>query len=387
MGRIKNLLTGIGVGAGLMYFWDPSRGNRRRALVRDQMTSLRNDTNDALETAVEDLRNRTRGVLAETMATVSGEGAPDWVLEERVRAELGRHIRHAGAIQVNADGGRIFLTGDILKSKVDEAVRVASRVRGVKGVENQLRVHETPDDIPALQGMTSEMKPLPEWQQENWTPGIRLLSGVGGGLLALYGMTRKGLVGTAFSLAGLSLAARGVTNLDLKTLLGMSSARDAIHINKAININAPVDQLYAFWSNFENFPRFMGHIEQVKDLGNGRSHWVAEGPAGSRAEWDAIITEKIPNQEIAWESVAGSEVKTEGKVHFTENKDGGTRITVLLRYTPPAGAIGHVVATMFGKNPKQAMDEDLARLKSLFEEGETTVEGRKITKPNLSGAL
>ena len=388
MNKLSTLLWSLGIGAGLMYFFDPSRGNRRRALVRDQVVSLRERSDDALDVAMRDLRNRTRGVLAEAMGRLSEEGSPDWLVAERVRAELGRLIRYSSAIEVNVDSGRIFLRGPILAPDADRVVRHVSRVRGVKGVENQLEVHQDPGDIPALQGATPGIREMarPEWQQENWSPSMRLLSGLGGGLMTLYGMTRRGLIGTAMSVAGLGLAARGVLNIDLKSMLGMGGQRHAININKAININAPVDQVYQFWSNFENLPRFMAHLKQVKDMGNGRSHWVATGPAGTTAEWDAVVTRQVPNELISWESIEGSEVKTSGMVRFRQNPVGGTRVTVHLNYTPPAGVIGHAVAALFGTDPKQAMDEDLVRLKSLFETGKTTVEGREVTGPDIAGA-
>lgn len=389
MTKLTTLLTSIGIGAGLMYFYDPARGNRRRALVRDKIASVRERSDDAIDVAMRDLRNRTRGVLAEAMGRLSEEGAPDWLIAERVRAELGRLIRYSSAIDVSVDSGRVFLSGPILTPDHDRILRLISRVRGVKGVEDQLTLHDEPGDIPALQGATPGVREmaLPEWQQENWSPSMRLLSGVGGGLLTLYGMTRRGLVGTVMSAAGLGLAARGVLNLDLKTMLGMGgTTRNAMRINKAINIHAPVEQIYEFWSNFENLPRIMANIKQVKDLGNGRSHWVAAGPAGSQVEWDAIVTQQEPNRLIAWESVEGSEVKTSGMVQFQENPDGSTRVTVHLNYTPPAGVVGHAVAAIFGKDAKQAMDEDLARLKSLFETGKTTVEGREVSGRDVAGA-
>ncbi len=386
MNRLTTFLTSIGIGAGLMYFFDPARGDRRRALVRDQVYSLRDRSDDAIDTAMVDLRNRMRGLLAEGMARLSDQETPDWLLEERVRAELGRATSHAGAIEVRADGGKIYLKGPILASEVDYLVRQVSRVRGVKGVENQLEVHESAEGVHGLQGVTTRRRARPEWAQENWSPSMRLLTGVGGTMLAFYGATRKGLIGSALGLAGLGMAARGVTNIDLKSLLGVSDRRDTIRINKAINIDAPAEQLYQFWANYENFPKFMAHIEEVKNLGDGRSHWKARGPAGSTVEWDAITTRQMPNEELAWESVAGSQVQTRGKVQFHENPDGSTRVTVHLHYTPPAGMVGHAVASLLGANPKQAMDDDLARLKSLFERGETTVKGQKLTGQDLAGA-
>ena len=384
MNRLSMLLTSLGLGAGLMYFYDPNRGNRRRALVRDQWNSMLNSADDALDKAAQDTRNQIRGVLAEATGMFSDEGAPDWLLVERTRARLGRYISHPSALQVEADRGRIILSGPILKNEVDTALKQASRVRGVRQVENRMDVHDSPGDIPALQG-GYQRKNVPEWQEENWSPSMRLISGAGGGLLALYGMSRRGLIGTTLSLAGLTLAARGVTNLNFGRMLGIGDARNAITVQKAINIDAPIDQLYSFWENFENFPRFMQHVIEVKNLGNDRSHWVVEGPAGSKVEWDAMMTENIPNQVIGWRSEAGSEVMTSGEVQFRENPGGGTRITIHFHYTPPAGIVGHAVATIFGDDPKQAMDEDLARLKSLFEDGKTTVRGREVTLQEVPG--
>lgn len=382
MSKLTTLLASLGLGAGMMYFYDPTRGNRRRALLRDQLLSLRNQADDSVDVAVRDLRNRTRGVLAEAMGRLSEESAPDWLLEERVRAAMGRHIRHSSAIQVSAKEGRITLRGPILADEVDSLLRAVSMTRGVHGVDNQLEVHQEPGNIPALQYSGSATIDA----NGTWTPAARLVSSVGGGLLALYGGLRRGLVGTALSTVGLGLVARGVTNTDLRSLLGMSTNRQAISLQKAININVPVEELYQFWTNFENLPRFMEHLKEVKDLGSGRSHWVAKGPADTDAEWDAIVTNQVPNELIAWESVAGAPVKTAGWVRFRSNPDGGTRITVQMGYTPPAGALGHAVASMFGVNPKQAMDEDLARLKSLFEQGQTHVGDRKLTGQDLAGS-
>lgn len=387
MNRLTTMIAGLGLGAGLMYFYDPRRGRRRRALVRDQVNSFMNRTDDALEVAVEDLRNRTRGVLAEMMARVSNEGAPSWILEERVRAELGRQVRHARRIEVTAEGDRIVLRGPILAEELNGVLRSAAGVRGVRSVDNQLQVHTDPGDVPSLQGARAGMQLGMEPGMHNWSPSMRLLGGAGGGLLTLWGMARGGLPGTLLKMAGLGLIARGVTNLDFRRLVGTSSDRDTIRIRKAINIRAPIQDVYAFWANFENFPRFMAHLTEVTDMGNGRSHWKAVGPAGAPVEWDAVITRQVPNESIAWESVEGAPVKNQGSVHFSQSSMGGdpamTTVNVTMSYSPPAGALGHVVATLFRTDPKTAMDEDLARLKGLLEEGKTSVAGQEIRRQDL----
>jgi uncharacterized membrane protein len=169
-------------------------------------------------------------------------------------------------------------------------------------------------------------------------------------------------------------------NMDLKRLTGATDQDDAIRVRKSINIQAPVDEVYGLWSNFENFPRFMSNIEQIKDLGEGRSHWVVKGPAGAKVEFDAVMTENRPNEMIAWETVADSQVKHHGQVRFKQGAREGTQVNVNMAYTPPAGVVGHAVANIFGVDPKSAMDEDLVRLKSLLEEGKTSTSGQKVTR-------
>lgn len=372
--RIKTLITSLGLGAGLMYFFDPRLGNRRRALVRDKANSMVNRLDDSVDVAMEDMRNRTRGVLAEMSAKLTDQGAPDWILEERVRTNLGRLARHARGVEVQADGGHIYLSGPVLREDVDAIVKAAARTRGVHGVENELQVFDNPEDIPSLQGATSDRRQaLPEWQQQNWSPAMRLLSGVGGSLLTLYGLTRRGVTKPLLSTAGLVITARGVTNMDPRSLLGLGLGENAIKVQKAINISAPIDEVYRFWRNFENFPRFMDHVKQVS-VQNGLSIWKVAGPAGSSIEFESHITEDIPNELITWQTVPDSQVHHAGFVRFDENRDGSTRVSVQMSYVPPAGALGHAVAQLFGVDPRQAMHEDLIRLKSLLEEGETSTE-------------
>lgn len=93
------------------------------------------------------------------------------------------------------------------------------------------------------------------------------------------------------------------------------------------------------------------------------------GPAGVPVEWDAEITERIPNKTIAWKTVPGATVEHAGIVRFDPNPDGTTRVEIRMSYNPPAGAIGHVVASLFGADPKSEMDADLARMKTLIETG------------------
>jgi hypothetical protein len=225
MNKLFSLMTSIGLGAGLMYYYDPSRGRRRRALVRDRVVHLRNQSDDFLDKASRDMRNRARGVLAEASALLSDQSAPDWIIEERVRAELGRLSQFNGALRVRSDGGEITVSGPVLAAEVDQILSGIGKVRGVNGVNNQMDVYQDPAGISALQGKTVSFKTRRESNQQNWSPTTRLLAGVGGGLLAVYGRTRRGLVGSMLSLGGLGLMARGVANIELSRLVRTSEKR------------------------------------------------------------------------------------------------------------------------------------------------------------------
>lgn len=380
--KLKTLLTSLGLGAGLMYFYDPQRGDRRRARVRDQVNRLANDIDGSLDVAKRDLRNRVRGTLAEATARLEEQGAPDWILEERVRARLGRLARHAGGLEVHAGGGRVTLSGPALREDVDALLKTAARTRGVHGVENQLQVYDSLQDLPSLPGRRTRQGPRPEWQQRTWSPGMRLAAGAGGGLLALYGLTRRGIIGTGLSAAGLVMTARSVTNLDTRSLLGLGLGENAIQVNKAININAPIDEVYRFWSKYENFPLFMNHVKSIQTQ-NGNSTWKVMGPAGAEVEFQARTVRNIPNEIIAWETQPDSHVHHTGFVRFDENPDGSTRVTVQMRYVPPAGAAGHAIAKLFGVDPRQAMHADLMRLKSLLEDGKTSTGETRVEYESL----
>ena len=370
--RLKTLLTTLGLGAGLMYFMDPQHGNRRRALVRDRVNSWIYSLDQSLDTARQDLRNRTRGVLSEMTARLSDQGAPDWILEERVRSNLGRVAAHTRGLDVRADGGYVYLSGPALRHERDMILKAAARTRGVYGVEDELQLIDNPQDIPALQGSpTPRRQGTLDIQQQNWSPATRLISGVGGSLLTLYGLKRGGLTKPLLSTAGLILTTRSITNMDTRSMLGFGLGESAIKVRKAINIDAPIDEVYQFWRNFENFKLFMDHVKEIS-VQEDISTWKIAGPAGATVEFQASITRDIPNELIAWETLPESQVHHAGFVRFDENREGGTRVSVQMDYVPPAGALGHAVAQLFGVDPRQAMHEDLVRLKSLLEDGKTS---------------
>ena len=129
--------------------------------------------------------------------------------------------------------------------------------------------------------------------------------------------------------------------------------------------------MYAYFRAMENLPRFMEHVREVQCTADGLYRWRVAGPAGVPVEWVAEVTADVPNEVLAWKTVPGCLVRSAGIVRFTPDR-GGTRLDVRLSYNPPGGALGHAVAHLFGGDPKQQMDDDLLRLKSLLEQGKAT---------------
>lgn len=155
---------------------------------------------------------------------------------------------------------------------------------------------------------------------------------------------------------------------------GMDLIREdkGVEVVKSVTVNRPVEDVYTFWRNFENLPRFMNHLESVRAYDQKRSHWVAKAPLGASVEWDAEILEDVPNQRIVWQSLSGAQVDNIGTVRFLQAAGGrGTEVHVEMRYNPPAGKLGALVAKLFGEEPAVQMEEDLARFKSVMETGWT----------------
>jgi uncharacterized membrane protein len=230
------------------------------------------------------------------------------------------------------------------------------------------------------------------------------------GLIRLYGLREIGagitifaqekptegvwsrVVGDAIDLTSLGIAAANpeaklgrvafatanvlaVTALDVICAMQLSSSSNqGIHAQGTCIVNLPPEEVYSFWRNFQNLPRFMRHLDSVIDLGDGRSRWKAKGPAGMEVEWDATIIADVPNEVITWRSLEGSDVDNAGAVRFERATGGrGTIIKVNIQYNPIGGVLGAAVAKLFGEEPEQQLNDDLRRFKQVLEVGEVVV--------------
>jgi uncharacterized membrane protein len=298
-----------------------------------------------------------------------------------VRSQVGRAVSHPHAIEVSTKDGKVVLKGPILQEEVDHLLSTVRDVPGVDDVVTRLEVHEDPGKLSSLQGGVPR-ESRSELLQQNWTPALRMAVGTLGGALIWHGARSRGATKAASSLAGTALLTRAVFNREFRDIVGIGDNARVIEIDKAVHIHASVEEVFGFWSNYRLFPHFMTHLKEVRDLGNGKSHWVAEGPAGIPVSWDAEVTNCVRNELLAWRSLPGSTVQTEGAVRF-DSENGGTRVGIRMFYKPPGGVIGHYLAALLGADAKQDMDDDMVRLKSLIELGCTRAHGVPVEREDL----
>ncbi|MFL5467563.1 MAG: SRPBCC family protein [Gemmatimonadaceae bacterium] len=375
-GNVLPLVGAAGVGAAIAYFLDPDRGARRRHRVADQVVHASKATADAIGVTKRDLTNRSRGLAAGVRNTFADQDGDDVVTADRVRAALGRLVSHPGAIEVQVENGRAILGGAALAEEADRLVAGVKKVRGVEDVERQFQTYEQAGDVPSLQGTARAPANKFELLQENWTPATRLAATVAGGALTALAIgrgDRANFLTRSLGLAGLALFVRGASNKPFDQLLGIGAGRRAVSLQKTINIMAPVDEVFAWLTDWERWPEWMSHVREVSasgESGEGAvTHWVVDGPAGTTISWDSVVTRYEPQDIVAWKTVEGSPVAHAGVMRFFRNEDGSTRVDIRMSYNPILGAAGHALAMAFRRDPKQQLDDDLARVKTAIETG------------------
>jgi uncharacterized membrane protein len=365
-------LAGFGLGAALMYFLDPDRGRRRRAVAKDKLVHSTKVSVDALGTTGRDLANRAAGASARIRNAFQSAPADDSILADRVRATLGRHVSHPRAIDVTVADGQVTLSGPVLEQESRTLLPAIERMPGVHEVVNALEEHEHADDAPLLQGGRTPARPRPDVFQRRWTPTTRLMIGGAGAALAGYGGVRRDKPGALLAATGFGLIASAATNMEAKRLTGVGARRRAVDLEKTITIDAPVEDVFNFWTSYENFPRFMSRVLDVRPSARqGESHWRVAGPAGAPIEFDAEESTRVPNRAFGWRTVEGALVGHAGLVRFEAADDDHTRLNVRMSYNPPGGWLGHGIARAFGVDPRSSLDADLLRMKTLLEAGRT----------------
>lgn len=370
MSKTKAFVSGVGVGTGMMYYLDRHQGRRRRVMTRDRAVHFVREAADLVDKGARDIRHRTEGRIADLTSPFREHDTSNDAVVQRVRSKLGRAVSHPHAIEVSADNGTVTLSGPVFTDEVKGLLSSVRKLPGVRKIEDRLDRHSDAGSVSSLQGEGKIQGERSDWRQDNWSPATRLLGIVGGGTAAIYGLSFRNPIGWLMTGAGTVLGLRALSNLPLPQLFGVGK-RGSILVHKTIEVNAPIEEVYRFWEDFSNFPKFMSDVKEVrlKD-GDGRiSHWTVAGPAGAPVSWDAEVTRKEANQTIAWRALPGAVIHNAGRVRFEDKGGGCTRVDLDFSYLPPAGALGHVAARLFGADARSLLNESLMQFKTILETG------------------
>lgn len=363
---IKSLLQGLGIGAGLMYLWDPQNGRRRRAELLDQVDHAKHSTEDFVDKARRDLRNRIAGTTAEARARLISQRPDDHTLTERVRAKIGRYCSHPRAIEVQANDGHVLLRGQILLQEVEGLLKAVRWVRGVRGVEDQLEPHRERGNISALQGGVPRPGERYDFRQETWSPATQAIGQLAGLALMANCVARRNVSSIVLGTIGFGLFVRARTNQSLAQLTGRESA-SPVHFQRSVLIDAPVEKVWDFVSDFQQVAKILPSVESLQDLGEGHYRWDLRLPSGQQMQLEERVTETVPEQRLSWESVTDQPVWYRGSVSLQPDRDDATRVDIHIRYIPPGGALGRALASFWGMDAESQFQQAVMRIKPYLE--------------------
>jgi uncharacterized membrane protein len=311
-----------------------------------------------------DSRHRLAGVAAQLRTTLNQEKPSDRVLEARIRSRMGRVVSHPRKIHVVCDRGVAILWGLIPEGELARLLQAVREVTGVTEVVDHLDTAST-DEIPAKS--PSPLKDAKDEISLKWSPTKRALVGAAGAALAVRGWQRKDRIGKGLAVLGVGIVVRSTMQKHLGATLALTESSPGFELERTIRINAPISDLFDFWANPENYPKAFSHVAKIERRGENLYRWTITGPAGVPVGWEGVITRVVPNTLVEWKSLPGSTIGNFGIVRFDPNYDASTRIKIRMFYRPPAGILGRFFAEMLGADAGQILDQDLKRLKYLFE--------------------
>jgi uncharacterized membrane protein len=315
-----------------------------------------------------------------TPGQAEGEREPDMSYDYQ-RREVRQNISNGSSNRDSGSNQGQKHNDQMTRNMQSQAEKIRSQVES--GIE---RFNRSLNEGGTASQMRDQFRSMAQNQEFSVQEIKRWLAMIGGGLLAFQSLRRS--LGN-LTLAGIGAALfywgfSGESPLNLLQRSGKTTHQDAEsrirsgETHKSMNVSVQPRQVtrsiivkgntadvYKVWANFENFPHFMQHIKSVRKTGDGLSHWVMEGPLGTRIEWDAKTTRAEENKRIGWSSIQG-DIKTSGQVTFNNLPDNQTEVTVVLQYIPPAGMAGAAVAELFG-NPEGKLEEDLRNFKRFME--------------------
>ena len=338
-GFIAGALTGAVLASAITWLLDPQSGSQRRTMVRERASTAYQRGRQGIGTAGE----RARGYAQQARGYAQRGG-------ERIR-QMRSGSGGMGAGGMGASGAAAGLdasTGD----------------SGSYGSAYGSSYESGAGDTGGSAGGSTQWLQQAQQMLQGGGRGSQFATGAAGLGLAGWGLSRRGPLGLALGALGLYLVATAARQK------GGSQVESGIEVENEVTVDRPIHEVWEFVRDIETWPRFMQHVQEIRATGDRRSHWRVDGPAGVVAEWDAETTEQVPNERISWRTLPGSMVESEGSLELENDGSGGTRVRLRMIYSPPAGAAGHVVAKLFGRDPQTESTHDLQNLKQAIEGGE-----------------
>lgn len=360
--RTNPLLTGLALGAGAMYFFDAAQGVRRRKLAADQLNHLIHGCVHDFDVAWRDLKNRVQGTAAEARRALNFSEVPDEVLVQRVRAQLGHYTTHARSIEVQSSNGHVVLRGPVSGGELFGLLRAIGAIPGVRTVTDELVIEQPGENGAGRQQLAAAAANI---ASANWAPGTKLLVGGGGALLLANCLMsrRRSLTDVALGCLGFGMLMRSVG----PTSQGAASSWQRVEFHKTLAVHAPVEKVFGFLTRPENWLsittkiqnlRWLGDDAFAKDIALPGMNLTCLERISCVKENECFVTESLPDSMLAYNK----------ELHF-ERAGDNTRLHLKFSYSPPAGAIGHAAASMFGLDAKSFFDDFLMRAKTYLETG------------------
>lgn len=289
---------------------------------------------------------------------------PNELLIARIRSRLRRAISHSNAVAVQAVDGRVTLRGPVLDAEASRLLNEVQKVAGVEAVED--RLIRISDHAEGFIDRTHAAELESDLYHATWKAPARIAAGVAGVALLGSAIRRRNAWSLISGFIGTSFLTRAISNVELLRLISLVT-HPVVHLHRSIVVNAPIQEVFGFWRNFDHFAKFMSYVRDVRINEEGGFLWVMSGPGGMRVEWDAEVTRLVPNQLLMWRSVPGSVISHSGRVAFRDDHMTRTWVDVDLTYGIPGGPLGYGVIQLLGFDPRTRIDGDLLLMKHLIE--------------------
>jgi len=348
------LLTGLAVGALLMYEADPHQGRQRRAQLQNRLSHTRRTVVSGVQQVMKQARERVSGLRREGLQgwkLNQSKPIDDHVLEARIRSKLAREPPALAGVVVLAQHGKVNLSGQIDLECEQKVLEQVAAIPGVTQVSHSWRY-------------TSQDPPMPVASSKGggrwWVAAAVVIAG-----LTWVAVRRRQPLGWVTALTGLGWLATSDARGHLRIA---DDNPHLIDLEGVVQVAAAPEVVFDVWSHYENFPHFLSHVIEVHDLGPGRTRWILQGTEGVEFVLDVMQSVFERPGRLAWQSESPALADVWAQV-VIEACEGGSLATVHLTWRPAPATGGMPQLMLMGDQARQQFEEDMLRMKQFIERG------------------